>query len=523
MSNGLETAHLELGRLRDEAPDPVVIVDGDGRIELVNAQAAALVGYGREELNGQPVEILVPERFRRRFDADRRHYMTHLDTRPMGHGTKLFARRKDGTEFRAEISLTPVESRQGVRILSIIRDITQRVQVERSLREMASFAELNPAPVLRVDARGEILTANAAARAVLGDHARSGTRVTTLIPGFSELDLEACVNTGSIIEHEATVGDQQYHFVIRGVPSLGVGYVYGSDVTARTRSEQQLQKAHDRLTHELHAAAKMQRSLFPETPPNVGHVRFDWCYTPCDVLAGDLFNVVQLDERFVGVYVFDVSGHGVPAALLTVTVSRALARHARAHLALKSQVGTLPTAPVQWVAEQLNREFPMDPVTGQYFTLLYGLLDLQTLDFRFVAAGHPGPVHVPREGSASVLETKAFPIGFFPEVSYQEQSVHLAPGDRLYLYTDGIPDATNPDGQPFGAEQLVETLQRNRAVSLGDGLNQLADQLRTWQGTGSPDDDMSILAVEVRRRETAPPTQDGILSRAVSGGRAPRP
>ena len=73
----------------------------------------------------------------------------------------------------------------------------------------------------------------------------------------------------------------------------------------------------------------------------------------------------------------------------------------------------------------------------------------------------------------------------------------LAPGDRLYLYTDGIPDATDPDGWPFTAEQLVEILQENRSVSLGAGLTQLADQLTIWHGGGNPEDDMSILALEI--------------------------
>ena len=157
-------------------------------------------------------------------------------------------------------------------------------------------------------------------------------------------------------------------------------------------------------------------------------MRFDWCYIPCAALGGDLFNVVELDERFLAVYVFDVSGHGVPAALLTVTVSRALARHARAHIAQKPQSGALRTAPVQWVAEQLNGEFPMDPVTGQYFTLLYGLLDLQTFDFRFVSAGHPGPVHVPYEGSTSILGTEGGSLsGSFPMGNTRNSSFVLRP------------------------------------------------------------------------------------------------
>ena len=116
MNDRAETKHLEPDSLLDAAPDAVVIVDEDGCIRFINAQARVLLGYSLEELEGQPVEILVPERFRHQHDADRRHYMTHLHTRPMGHGPEQFARRKDGTEFRAEISLAPVESSRGVRI-----------------------------------------------------------------------------------------------------------------------------------------------------------------------------------------------------------------------------------------------------------------------------------------------------------------------------------------------------------------------------------------------------------------------
>ncbi len=100
MSDRSETKHLEPDSLLDAAPDAVVILDEDGCIRFVNAQATVLLGYSCEELEGQPVEILVPERFRHQQEADRRHYMDHLYTRPMGHGQRLFVRRRASLSVR---------------------------------------------------------------------------------------------------------------------------------------------------------------------------------------------------------------------------------------------------------------------------------------------------------------------------------------------------------------------------------------------------------------------------------------
>src|SRR5439155_8130717 len=117
---------------------------------------------------------------------------------------------------------------------------------------------------------------------------------------------------------------------------------------------------------------------------------------PCEELGGDMFGVVPLDDRHTAVYLLDVSGHGVAAALLSVSVRHALSAVSAAGSLLRQPVpgstgyGLVPPAEV---AAELNRRFPIDPETSQYFTLLYGLLDRQTHEFRYVSAGHPGPVY----------------------------------------------------------------------------------------------------------------------------------
>ena len=120
--------------LLESAPDPIVIVDQQGVISIVNRQTEVSFGYSRDELLGQPVEILLPERFRGTHSGHRANYQSHPRTRPMGIGLELFGRRKDGSEFPVEISLSPMTADGHTLITSIIRDITWRKQVEERLR-----------------------------------------------------------------------------------------------------------------------------------------------------------------------------------------------------------------------------------------------------------------------------------------------------------------------------------------------------------------------------------------------------
>jgi sigma-B regulation protein RsbU (phosphoserine phosphatase) len=259
-----------------------------------------------------------------------------------------------------------------------------------------------------------------------------------------------------------------------------------------------LERVNGRMSRDLEAAAKIQKTFLPCAAPSVPGTKFAWCYRPCDELAGDGLNIIPLGDGRVGLYILDVSGHGVSSALLSVTLSRLLSPPSEPSSILirnREVRDRLDITPPAEVADRLNQLFPYDTATEQFATLMYGVLDVSTGDFRHVSAGHPGPLHLPAGGPPVILASPGFPIGLAEE-AYGERCVHLEAGDRLYLYSDGFPDAMNPSGERFGDARLLEAIGRGRAEPLREGIAALLGEIARWQGGERPQDDISILAVE---------------------------
>ena len=282
-----------------------------------------------------------------------------------------------------------------------------------------------------------------------------------------------------------------------------------SDVTAEKNAQDALQRANVQLEaanrsirQDLDAAAAVQRSLLPAVLPEIPGLRFAWEFSPCQELAGDFLNVLPLDDHHVGLYILDVSGHGVAAALLSVTLSHFLspvADRSFLYRAVPERPGTYRVAPPSEVVARLNQHFRSDPQTMQYFTMVYGVLDLATRDLCYVTAGHPGPVQVRRDAAPIVLESGGLPVGLLPEASYEERTVRLEPGDRLYFATDGLTEAENSAGQDFGAEKLLDAYDQSRHRPLGESLTAVIACAKEWCVPAQLADDVAMLAIEFDR------------------------
>ncbi len=261
---------------------------------------------------------------------------------------------------------------------------------------------------------------------------------------------------------------------------------------ALKRSHEQLRAAHRRMKDDLDAAGRIQQSLIPAEAPKTDRAHFAWAFRPCTELGGDILDIVQVDEDHIGFYLVDVCGHGVPAALLSVTVSRLLSHTAADSLLRNGQNAASPAK----IAEMLNRRFQMDG-SRQYFTFIYGLLDTQNLKLSFTCAGAPGPLHVRPDGQVSYLSKEGFAIGWFPGCEYEEHVLDLSPGDRLYFFSDGVIEETNAEGEMFQVERLSQLCASTISLPIASTLDELLLELHTWNTGETFSDDVSVLAIEI--------------------------
>jgi sigma-B regulation protein RsbU (phosphoserine phosphatase) len=223
-----------------------------------------------------------------------------------------------------------------------------------------------------------------------------------------------------------------------------------------------------------------------------------WSYRLCDELGGDALNIVRINDDLVALYLLDVSGHGVPAALLSVTATRSLNPGAGGAASLVAGPGANPDAvdPAQ-VASRLNALYPMMSNGGHYFTMIYGLLDVRSRRLRFTVAGHPRPI-LAREGARPQrIDVGDLPIGMMDAAEYHESVIDMQPGDRLYLYSDGLTEEVNARDEEFGDERLLGAIAEGQALGLEDTVESLVRKVIAWRGEEHLRDDVSILAIAV--------------------------
>lgn len=263
-------------------------------------------------------------------------------------------------------------------------------------------------------------------------------------------------------------------------------------------SLQTISEMNARMKRDLEAAAKLQRSLLPMTPPQARGAHLAMVFKPCDELAGDTFNMFPLPGNRLALYVLDVSGHGVPAALLSVSLCRLLSPDPQRSTILveESEDGEdLHILPPAEVCQRLNEQFPIDMESFQYFTIVYGILECDTGQFTFTAAGHPGPVHLNNDRTVTAYPTNTMAIGFAPDMAREQTTIRLQRGDRLFFYTDGIIEARNAAAQEYSLERLSQQVLALADVPLHAALEALFADVSDWTGASFADD-ITLCALE---------------------------
>jgi phosphoserine phosphatase RsbU/P len=269
--------------------------------------------------------------------------------------------------------------------------------------------------------------------------------------------------------------------------------------TRITRLNHNLNETNRRMRRSLEAAGQIQRSFLPTSKPEIVGFDIAWDHRPCVDLGGDMLNIVRLDENHLGLYILDVNGEGVPAALLATNLSRVMSPPSDpTSLLVEGRGEGMRIRQPSEVAARLNDRFSEQGDGRQFFTLVYGVLDLKSREFRYINAGHPPVLHQHADASVVMLGSEGYPIGLAPETeTFAEQTVLLQPGDRLLMYSDGLPDTMNPDGEIFGAARLIESAAKHYRLSLDGTIRSLMKDLARWRGEAELKDDVSVLVCAV--------------------------
>jgi sigma-B regulation protein RsbU (phosphoserine phosphatase) len=256
----------------------------------------------------------------------------------------------------------------------------------------------------------------------------------------------------------------------------------------------QVQKQH--LEAELAEAAEYVRSLLPANL--TGSIQASSCFLPSTQLGGDCFDIYWLDDDHLVFYLLDVAGHGVGAALLSVSVLNLLrTRNLRKSAQLESTDFRQPSE----VLAALNNIFQMSKHKDMYFTIWYGVYNKQTRQLTFASGGHPPAVLVDRsknDGKATRLRTSGLPIGMIADVEYDSATYEIAPHTTLFLFSDGAYEITMKQDIIWGIDSFIRTLVGSCADLDNSSLTEVLKRIKQTNSQGSHfDDDLSLSGSQV--------------------------
>jgi sigma-B regulation protein RsbU (phosphoserine phosphatase) len=265
-------------------------------------------------------------------------------------------------------------------------------------------------------------------------------------------------------------------------------------VKARVRTQLQLRDSREELNrrlqavnHELELASRIQRSILPSGPPAIPGLDIATRYFPMTAVAGDYYDFLRVDEKRLGVLVADVSGHGAPSALITSMLRIALAEQLdHAHDPAKVLLG---------LNQALCGKFDC-----HFVTAAYAFIDTEKRVLRYGGAGHPPLVlYSGSNGQAQAIEENGLILAQFPDETYTSVQLPFGPGDRVLLYTDGIPECSNPELEEYGTERLLQLLAQHHGPTADAFVDKTIDELFAWsaQPRGqNQHDDITVLAID---------------------------
>jgi len=271
------------------------------------------------------------------------------------------------------------------------------------------------------------------------------------------------------------------------------------DLTEKNRA---LQKAYDelkaahaqliekeRLERELQVAADIQLSILPTVLPSPPSCDFGACISPARQVGGDFYDVFRVDENKVAVLIGDVTDKGVPAAIFM----------ARSHALIVAESDS--SKDPEQVLKRVNAHITKLEKSSQFVTVTYGILDTKTYQFTYARAGHEPALLLEADGTVTRIPHKpGMAIGLWNDITIDVDTITLPPNAALFIYTDGMTDCRNPQGEAFGLEKTRQTLAQAVDMHAQQVCDHMLRTLQDYQSNAPQDDDVTLVAIHTHTK-----------------------
>ncbi|MFQ6032682.1 MAG: PP2C family protein-serine/threonine phosphatase, partial [Candidatus Zixiibacteriota bacterium] len=245
------------------------------------------------------------------------------------------------------------------------------------------------------------------------------------------------------------------------------------------------EKKLQQMEEDIRIAKNIQRSLLPKENPSLPGIDIAGLNLQAREVGGDYYDFINIDKDYLGIAIADVSGKGMPAALLMANVQATLKAQALAKC-----------APSECVAKS-NSFLCRSVEKGKFVTLIYAILDIKEKSFTYANAGHCYPFIFNLKGAVKQLETSGLVLGVLDDHAYQEEQVVLQPGEWLLLYTDGITEAFDQRDEQFEEERLIRVVQENLDLDAEKMSQQIVNSVIEFQGDVPQSDDLTLVVLKV--------------------------
>lgn len=500
-TQALQESEARIRTIFENAADGIIVIDSRGVVLNFSPSAQRIFGFTAEEMIGAKVERLMGEPMRSQHDGYLKRYFETGERRVVGRNREVYGLRKDGTEFPLELAVGEAMLGEERIFVGIIRDITKRKQAEQTINQGYQIINQAPMNVSVRDVEGRFTFVNASYESFHGVKLEElvGKTASECFPDdferIAEHDAEV-LERGGKVESEKEVRSvdgselvfQQVKFAISDLNGRNVAVAgFDVDITERKKLERALSIANKRMGDELSIGRQIQMSMIPLTFPRFPeHKDLDvWAHIrPAREVGGDFYDFFFIGDRYFAFVIADVSGKGVPAALLMAVTKTLLKARAQ------------DTQSSARIIEATNKELSQNNDECMFITAFFGIIDIATGTLTYTNAGHNPPYLIRTDGTVQSLRELHGPmIGVMEGTAYEETEVRLRVDDKLLLYTDGVTEAFDSAKELYGEARLASFVEHSSALGTRYLVESLVEDVDAFAGGEEQSDDITVFCL----------------------------